>query len=145
MPSAANRRTWARCTKRCGWLLAFAQDCRVTRSSGDKATKGARLLMGKIIRERVKYVKLFMTHYTSLAGPKVIARIGFGIVAAATAHVRTGAFDKNVYGVERTVPYAMSGIKIKQVAGLAVCRRLGECAGNIIAVIKRPGLRFYRR
>src|ERR1700687_425980 len=64
MPSAANRTTWARCTKRCGWLLAFAQDCRVTRSSGDKATKGARLLMGKIIRERVKYVKLFMTHYT---------------------------------------------------------------------------------
>src|ERR1700687_2118388 len=68
MPSAANRTTWARCTKRCGWLLAFAQDCRVTRSSGDKATKGARLLMGKIIRERVKYVKLFMTHYTSLRG-----------------------------------------------------------------------------
>src|SRR5208283_2421309 len=66
MPSAAIRTTWARCTKRWGWLLAFAQDCRVARSSGDKTTAGARLLMGKSIRERAQYVKLFMTHYTSL-------------------------------------------------------------------------------
>jgi hypothetical protein len=38
----------------------------VARSSGDKTTKGARLLIEKSIREEDLYVNIYMTHYTRL-------------------------------------------------------------------------------
>ncbi len=61
----------------------------------------------------------------SLAGPKIIAGIRDGVVAASTADVPAGVVGKNLYVMERAVPFTMSGIKIEQVARLAVCGRLG--------------------
>lgn len=74
VPSAASRTTRARCAKRCGWLLAFAQDCRVARSWRDKTTKGARLLMGKSVWKEGLYVAIYMTHYTRKPAAAPVSR-----------------------------------------------------------------------
>src|SRR5260370_36736067 len=68
----------------------------------------------------------------SFAGSEAIARIRCGVVAAAATDMHTGAMDKNLYRMEGSIPFTMRGIKIKQGAGLAVCGRLSERAGNLV-------------